>query len=145
MWNKIKEKGAQELFDGTLRKLRKQNKRSVHEFMRLRHCLYRGDDGCGCAVGVNLTDKEYDRAMEGLDVSSLKLRKLLPTRLVPFTSLLSQMQFAHDNGKYANVALSECREFAEAFAKVAIDFQLDTSVLVAEFPLAREALAARGH
>lgn len=68
------------------------------------HCHYRLSrpdvPATACAVGCLLTDEEYHPSMEELTVETLTERNLLPTRLQPYTALLSELQMVHDSRYY---------------------------------------------
>lgn len=75
-------------------------------------CMYRGENGCSCAVGCLITDEEYRPWMDGLEAipegynagmklvntnaASLNGNGLLPARLVPHLDLLCDLQAIHD-------------------------------------------------
>lgn len=82
----------QEIFDFVAKFLIKQNQRSVENSQ----CLYRGPGDLKCAVGCLMTDEEYDKNYEGLDVGSLISRDYLPARLKSECVLLVSLQTAHD-------------------------------------------------
>lgn len=86
---------AQEIIDTVRARLADGTGRAT----RNGNCVYRTEDGRGCAVGCLLTDDEYDPVMEGSPVSALKGVGLLPDRLVPHILLLAQLQALHDDPK----------------------------------------------
>lgn len=60
-------------------------------------CVYYGPNGMRCAVGAVIAEAEYNERMERVgDVDGLVEAGLLPTRLVPFVSLLRDLQDIHD-------------------------------------------------
>jgi hypothetical protein len=91
---------AQALFDESYTKLAAQGCAAVNG---LGHCKYRTDQGHACAVGVLLTDEEYDPQMdeENMTVTLMSDRGLLPARLEPYIDLLVALQSKHDYYLYA--------------------------------------------
>lgn len=85
----------QEVFDIVAEHLLTQRMRSV-EPNDASICLYRGQNGLKCAVGILITDDEYSREMEYKNVSVLKNKNLLPERLIPHSGLLTVLQSVHD-------------------------------------------------
>lgn len=88
----------QEVFDTVARHLLTQGKQSIARdvsggFM----CLYRGPDGCKCAVGALIGDDEYRADMEEHSALELHRLGLLPERLVEHRFLLEDLQSAHDH------------------------------------------------
>lgn len=60
-------------------------------------CMYRAPNGNKCAVGCEIDDKEYDLAMEGMDIHGLVGKNLFPKSLVPFFDVLEAAQELHDS------------------------------------------------
>ena len=86
---------AQSIFNTAYTGMLAQNQRSQIGNDR---CAYRGPNGLKCAVGMVLTNDEYNPLMnsESMDVAELLDRGLLPDRLVPHLKLLDDLQIAHD-------------------------------------------------
>lgn len=84
---------AQEIIDTVRARLADGTGRAKQDSV----CVYRTDDGRGCAVGCLFTDDEYSPNMEGKNVNALMVRGLLPDRLAPHILLLSRLQGLHDD------------------------------------------------
>ena len=69
-------------------------------------CMYRGEDGAMCAVGVFISDEHYFTDMEGggIDGSNMRAREAVALSWgqdcldAPQLDLLSDLQNAHDQG-----------------------------------------------
>jgi hypothetical protein len=108
----------QEIFDTVARAILKQGVPSVgfKSSGRIDACQYRGVNGAKCAVGHLITDDEYSRSMENMNVLDMQDRKLLPERLIPFVDFLKELQVAHDNPvRYEG--MTESYEFIPEFIK----------------------------
>lgn len=72
-------------------------------------CMYRGEGGAKCALGVLIEDDEYDEKMEGADhgVTFLFDHGMLPARLVPHVRLIQSLQRLHDARMHPLDALSD--------------------------------------
>ena len=67
-----------------------QNQRSYDQ-----DCMYRSEKGLTCAVGCLVSDAEYDREMEGLNISGAIFAKFNIEALRQ--SLLGSLQVVHDS------------------------------------------------
>lgn len=77
-------------------------------------CLYRGERGLRCAIGVLIPDKNYNQRIEGSGVSSPHVRRTLPfTVAVEDVGFLSALQGIHDEDCPDNWE-SRLRDFATA-------------------------------
>ena len=73
-------------------------------------CMYRGEDGAMCAVGVFISDEHYFTDMEGggIDGSNMRAREAVALSWgqdcldAPQLDLLSDLQTAHDRGSRGN-------------------------------------------
>lgn len=65
-----KEIEMQEMFDKMLEHLRTQRKKSV-DIKYDDRCMYRSPTGLKCAVGVLISDEDYNRDMEGCSAGAL--------------------------------------------------------------------------
>ena len=73
-------------------------------------CMYRGEDGARCAVGVFISDEHYFTDMEGggIDGSNMRAREAVALSWgqdcldAPQLDLLSDLQTAHDRGSRGN-------------------------------------------
>lgn len=84
---------AQQIYDTALFGLRRQGAASVNES----GCLYRGDEGRKCAVGMLIPDADYEFSMEQ-QCSSLLLSKYPRLAyLREHRALLELLQDAHDD------------------------------------------------
>lgn len=85
---------AQEIFDKVTIHLLTQGEPSVNEATS--SCMYRGDGGRMCAVGVLIPDHAYDRRMEGKSITDVLSAFDNLQNLAPHTELLQQLQGVHD-------------------------------------------------
>jgi hypothetical protein len=73
-------------------------------------CMYRGEDGAMCAVGVFISDEHYFTDMEGggIDGSNMRAREAVALSWgqdcldAPQLDLLADLQNAHDRGSRGN-------------------------------------------
>ena len=104
----------QSIFDTVAAHLLTQNDRAQEPS----GCRYRmpAGDTRTCAVGCLITDAEYDPAMEFNDVKSLAAHDidLLPERLRPFVSFLTDLQSIHDSHPVSSWSVS-LRDFAQTY------------------------------
>lgn len=116
---------AQELFNATIDHLVRQG-RPGSEYGK---CRYRTKDGRMCGVGCHITDEEYnpswDKGYQSLPVKHIQL----PQRLTEHSSLLREIQWAHDG------AVDEKDGFVwnilrDCMRKVGMGFDLDISRVV---------------
>ena len=82
----------QGIFDRVSVHLLRQGKRSHSGII----CLYRGDDGCMCAIGCLIPDAVYDTAMEDRCADHL-IKEFGFHELAPFSGDLTLLQKFHDN------------------------------------------------
>lgn len=105
---------TQEFFDITVRHLFKQGRAAVRPRTPEETnadcaeadeniCMYRAPNGDKCAVGVHITDDQYDPKMEGLGASALQQKYNLPqfrttdTLVFSGMGLARSLQNVHDN------------------------------------------------
>jgi len=105
---------AQSLFNTVVTHLLNQNQRSHASGSGA--CLYRGPHNLKCAVGILLTDDEYDPSMDDLNNATGVEDINLPERLRPFRELLIDVQHVHDN--------IDPPEWTEALTQTAVDHGL---------------------
>lgn len=84
---------AQQIVDTVLARMEAQGKPATGG---LDSCLYRTTDGLKCAVGCLLTDEELDLLYEVGDNGRAVGEISLPPRLRPHLTLLSHLQWSHD-------------------------------------------------
>lgn len=86
----------QEIFDKVAAHLIKQGCKSMNTEHR---CLYRGQDGARCAVGIFIPDDAYKPEMEGLTAAQMSstFPDALPAALRQDIMFLSELQRAHDS------------------------------------------------
>lgn len=107
---------AQELFTESVTKIIAQGGPSTAELDADDVvCAYRGVNGRACAVGVILTDDEYQSGMEGMGARNLVKCGLLPARLLDHTDLLAALQTAHDNSGFSRANATTASELDPAF------------------------------
>jgi hypothetical protein len=90
-----------EVFNKVKQHLLTQNKRSV-VYIKGDTCLYRGDNGMSCAIGILIPDEIYNRHMEGNDVYELLqsfpvIALHLDLNGLEDTEFLSELQNIHDH------------------------------------------------
>jgi hypothetical protein len=108
----------QEVFDTVATHLLTQKERSVNEYNK---CMYRGDGGKMCAVGVLIPDESYDDRMEFSPVESILERYDALMFLKPHMSILSELQTIHD--------YSDPRMWLNCLESLAFKYKLKTNVL----------------
>jgi hypothetical protein len=92
----------QAVFTTVANHLLKQGKRSVTEEAFIASCVYRGDDGLKCAIGVLIPDELYTPSMEGKQATVLiqtnpKLYAHLEIKnFFDDTNFLMELQQLHD-------------------------------------------------
>ena len=94
----------QEIFNKASAHLRSMDGPSLDD--RGDSCMYRGEDGAMCAVGVFISDEHYFTDMEGggIDGSNMRAREAVALSWgqdcldAPQLDLLSDLQNAHDQG-----------------------------------------------
>ena len=92
---------SQEVFDYILDGIRKQGGPSIKSDGLSSACMYRGDNGRKCAVGLCIPDELYIPAMEGLTLTELwddkeEIHEDLHAGIHKHTPLLCALQDAHD-------------------------------------------------
>lgn len=97
----MKFNSKQELFDEVVRYAESMDRKAVDENG---NCMYRTPCGNKCLVGHLIKDDEYTSEMDknGLMVTNLVERGLLPEHLAPHICLLQRLQDAHDNASRDN-------------------------------------------
>ena len=108
----------QEIFDTVVNGLRKQNCQSWDEASG--GCMYRGDNGAKCAVGLLLPDELYHRSMEGKSVDELPddVRDFFGADNI---QLLMDLQAAPD---YGGAVWEDFSDVEDYFRGVAKDYKL---------------------
>ena len=111
----------QQLFDKTAIHLVRQGKKSRNK----QWCLYRGKDGLKCPVGALITDKEYEKDMEGSNVLDLfdDWKKNLNACGISkrHQRLLKEIQIVHDDCRATNW-VKELKEVALLFKLSPVKF-----------------------
>jgi hypothetical protein len=94
---------AQQLYNTVVNHLRQQKGKSYRpadEKVKEYYCLYRAADGCKCAIGSLIPDKDYKPEMEEKNLAVLLASSLLPVDLVAefraHQDLLCKLQDVHD-------------------------------------------------
>lgn len=88
----------QEAFDIAAKGIQAQGGRSVDEDDV---CLYRGPNGCKCAVGHLIPDDLYDPKMEKNPIECLLRRRRIRAHFAGLDAcFLSDLQSTHDNYEY---------------------------------------------
>jgi hypothetical protein len=110
---------SQQLFDKVVKHLRKQGKKSLLGDGGS-GCAYHADDGLRCAVGCLITNKAYKEEIEGLSISAVIQKKILPndlnSDLAANEELLSRLQSIHDR--------HDMSDWEIAFKEAAEDYKL---------------------
>jgi hypothetical protein len=88
---------TQEVFDVCALHLLNQNERSV-KFADSANCMYRGDNGLKCAIGILIPDEEYTENMEGNGVVRLTSKY----GITDHVDMLSCLQSLHDEHDVSN-------------------------------------------
>lgn len=93
-------------------------------------CMYRGDDGRKCAVGVLIPDELYTPSMEGRSAEDmmkiyLDVQNLLGAENVEF---LEAMQQVHDSNPY-DAEEWDMNYFIGSYERLASRFDLNPAVL----------------
>lgn len=110
----------QELFDISLQHIRKQGKPSVN----IRHrdlgrpeisCVYRSEDGCGCAAAPFIVD--YTPTLENNSISNLagSRPQHVDPRALANIELVTQLQQAHDNTAIDEISATISDVFLEDY------------------------------
>lgn len=71
-------------------------------------CLYRGEAGAKCAIGVLLPDKNYEKSLEGEELEFVA--SLIPgLRVKENLGFLRQLQQAHDDASDKNDGIADAK------------------------------------
>ena len=108
----------QEVFDKAAYHLLTQKQRSVNQYNK---CMYRGDGGKMCAVGVLIPDELYDDSMEHCTVESILDGHYDLEFLKPHVTILDELQVVHDH--------KDPRMWLSCLNTLAVKYKLKTSVL----------------
>jgi len=110
----------QQIFDAGVSGVLAQGGYSANAFG---DCLYRGANGCKCALGHSIPDDDYDTSLEGDaprhtdEKGGSRLARLLGAETDAECTILRDFQSVHDACAKGNLPLSEfkarCRDFAE--------------------------------
>jgi len=116
----------QEIFDQVAIGLHKQGKMSITNGI----CKYRDENGAKCAVGLLITDEEYNPSMDiddddGTGLYMLMKKNLLPERLKSHLALLNNLQVIHDASSRSEFWPSIKAEMIELAPK----YELSTAVM----------------
>lgn len=111
----------QEVFDKVATHLLTQNKKSIDEEETGNACKYRGPNGLKCAAGILIPDDVYAPCMENVVIATL-LREIPElAHLLPFASLLFDLQQIHD--------WEEVKNWKTKLQELAVSHNLSTSRL----------------
>ena len=92
------------IFDTAVNGIRKQGKRSVDDIGR---CMYRGPNGCKCAVGHMIPDDKYDSFIENLPAAHPSVLQRIDKKFEisddqtpDERTFLKELQQCHDLGDF---------------------------------------------
>lgn len=87
-----------EFFQSTVQHLLTQVTRALNERGA---CMYRGQNGTKCAIGVHIADADYNPMMEDIVISRLVKQDFCPQNIkdlyAAFPELCSDLQWLHDD------------------------------------------------
>lgn len=126
----------QQAFDLTVKWLARQG----HAAMNIiGNCVYRGEGGTRCAVGIHIPDDVYNLDMDyGIDGDSSvhSLIKgwgnVIPSYIIEYQSMFDDLQRAHDNNNWMKEwtkTTAHRRVMHEALSGIAVKYSLSTTVL----------------
>lgn len=118
---------AQEIFNKVIEHLLKQGFQCLDQGDV---CLYRGDNGMKCAIGVLIKDKDYNPKMEGDSASLIvhniqAINYILPSDMdkKEGCDFLDALQSLHDDHPFFDTL-----EFKAAVAQFAEDYKLECTL-----------------
>lgn len=125
-------KSNQQVFDYVVTKLAEQGKPSVGQGGK---CQYRGEDGCKCAVGWLISDKQYDHEWDkfsGMSVDATTVSSVMD-ELGYSRSLLRSLQNAHDDAAHEKDKPAVFSRWRTRFCSAALSFNLSPAKALSLF------------
>lgn len=116
----------QEAFDTVARHLFAQGRLALRDFGGEEGCVYRGDDGCKCAVGILIPDELYDPKMEGHSAASDSVGPLFPPSI---NNLLCDLQKAHDDCSRNDDGTFNVAALRDRLSDIAAEHSLSSAIL----------------